>query len=56
MQRNRAKTMPVSYAVTQKVLSKFKEPFGVLIRGSFVETARKLKELIDTERPDLVVS
>ena len=43
--------MPVAYVVTPEVLSKFKEPFGILIEGSFTQTMQKLKELLRKKSP-----
>jgi GTP-dependent dephospho-CoA kinase len=48
--------MPVSYIVTSKMLSKFKDPFGVLIQGSFPETMNQLKEMIRREKPSRIIS
>ncbi len=48
--------MPVSYAVTDEVLSKFKEPFGTLIEGSFSQTATQLKQIIQKEKPSLIIA
>jgi GTP-dependent dephospho-CoA kinase len=48
--------MPVSYVVTSKMLSKFKEPFGKLIQGSFSETMNQLKEIIRKEKPSRIIS
>ncbi len=35
---------------------KLKAPLGLLIQGSFDETMKKLKELIEKERPSMVIS
>jgi uncharacterized protein (UPF0218 family) len=48
--------MPVSYAVTDEVLSKFKTPFGTLIEGSFSETTTQLSQLIQKEKPSVVIA
>lgn len=48
--------MPVSYFVTPEVLSKFKEPFGILIEGSYSETTCQLKKLIAKENPSMIIT
>jgi len=48
--------MTVYYVVTPETLSKFKEPFGTLIRGTYSETTKQLKELIQKEKPPQVIS
>ncbi len=48
--------MPVSYIVTPEMASKFKEPFGILIQGSFSETMNQLKEIINKEKPFTIIS
>jgi uncharacterized protein (UPF0218 family) len=45
-----------SYAVTAQVLSKFQEPFGILIEGSFSEAIIKLQQLIEKERPTKIIA
>ena len=48
--------MTVAYSVTPELRTKFKEPFGTLIQGSFDETMSKMKELIEKEKPPKVIS
>ena len=48
--------MPVSYVVTPEALSKFKEPFGILIEGSPPKTMRQLRELVEQEKPAMIIS
>jgi uncharacterized protein (UPF0218 family) len=48
--------MRVVYALTPELRDKFKEPFGVLLRGTCAETMRQLKDIIVAEKPTLVVS
>jgi uncharacterized protein (UPF0218 family) len=48
--------MTVAYSVTSKLRTKFKEPFGTLIQGSFDETMSKMQELINKEKPSEVIS
>jgi uncharacterized protein (UPF0218 family) len=42
--------------LTPALREKLKAPLGLLIQGSFDETMRKLKELIEKERPSTVIS
>ena len=46
----------MEYNLTPKLRMKFKEPFGVLIEGSFNETMTKMKQLIDKEKPLEIIS
>ncbi|MCW4010800.1 MAG: GTP-dependent dephospho-CoA kinase family protein [Candidatus Bathyarchaeota archaeon] len=48
--------MTIYYVVTPETLSKFKEPFGTLIRGVPSETMKQLKELMEKENPPKVIS
>jgi uncharacterized protein (UPF0218 family) len=48
--------MAVTYIVTPEVLSKFQEPFGVLIQGPSAKTVQKLKSLLVREKPPMVIS
>ena len=42
--------------LTPTLREKLKAPLGLLIQGSFDETMKKLKELIEKERPSMVIS
>lgn len=42
--------------LTPTLREELKAPLGLLIQGSFDETMKKLKELIEKERPSIVVS
>jgi len=42
--------------LTPTLREKLKAPLGLLIQGSFDETAKKLKELIEKEGPSMVIS
>lgn len=46
--------MTVAYEVTPELRVKFKQPFGVLIRGSFEETMAKVKAVVDEEKTRIV--
>jgi GTP-dependent dephospho-CoA kinase len=48
--------MKIIYAITPELRIKLKEPFGHLITGTFSETTAKLKELLEKEKPPLIIS
>jgi hypothetical protein len=48
--------MDVVYSLTPELRVKLKEPLGMLIRGSFVETISRLEVLIKEEKPPCVIS
>ena len=48
--------MGIVYAITPELLKKFREPFGVLLRGKFSETMNKLNVIVDREKPPRVIS
>jgi uncharacterized protein (UPF0218 family) len=48
--------MVVTFRITPELRTKFKEPFGTLLRGSFSETINKLRILVEREKPPVVVS
>jgi uncharacterized protein (UPF0218 family) len=48
--------MAVTYIVTPEVLSKFQEPFGVLIQGPAAKTLQRLKTLLVEEKSSMVIS
>lgn len=48
--------MTVAYRITPKQRTKFKEPFGTLIQGSFEETMAQMKQLVESERLPVIVS
>ena len=48
--------MAITYSVTPELRVKLKEPFGMLIRGSFAETMRKLKNIVKREKPPKIIS
>ena len=50
------KEMAIAYSVTPELQAKFKEPFGMLIRGTFSETMRKLEIIIKSEKPPKIIS
>jgi len=50
------KKMAIAYSVTPELRARLKEPFGMLIRGSFAETMGKLDGIVKREKPPLIVS
>jgi uncharacterized protein (UPF0218 family) len=48
--------MAVAYNITPKLREKFKEPFGLLIRGSFSETMDKMESIAKREKPPKIIS
>lgn len=48
--------MTTIYRITPKLRRKFKEPFGLLLTGTFSETMVKLKAIVEEEKPPLIVS
>ena len=45
-----------AYVVTPEILTKFKDPFGMVIEGPFLETISQLAEMIEQERPTKIVT
>lgn len=48
--------MGVVYAIKPELLEKFRQPFGVLLRGTFSETMKQLNAIVNKEKPPKVVS
>ena len=48
--------MAVAYSITPELRAKLKEPFGMLIRGSFAETMGKMENIVKRENPPKIVS
>jgi GTP-dependent dephospho-CoA kinase len=48
--------MTVVYTLTPELRAKLKEPFGILIQGTFQETMQKMKELVGKEKPSVIIS
>jgi uncharacterized protein (UPF0218 family) len=48
--------MAIAYSITPELRIKLKEPLGTLIRGSFVETMRIFKRMIEKETPVTIIS
>ena len=48
--------MTVAYSLTPELRRKLKEPLGILIRGSFNETMKLLKDMTAKEKPPSIIS
>jgi uncharacterized protein (UPF0218 family) len=48
--------MPVKYELTPELRIELKRPLGTLIRGSFAQTAKKLLNMVEKERPPAIIS
>ena len=48
--------MVTRYRLTPELRKKLKKPIGTLIRGSFNETMKKLKDLVEKENPPMIIS
>lgn len=48
--------MIIKYRLTPELRGKLKKPIGTLIRGSFDETMKKLKDLVKRENPPMMIS
>jgi uncharacterized protein (UPF0218 family) len=48
--------MAIAYSVTPELREKLKEPFGMLIQGSFAETMSKMENIVKRENPPKIVS
>ncbi len=48
--------MVINYTVTPELRVKLKGPFGTLIRGTFYETMNEIKNLVEAEKPLLIIS
>jgi uncharacterized protein (UPF0218 family) len=48
--------MTIAYSLTLELRQKLKEPIGMLIRGSFTETMKRFKSMIDKEKSTFVIS
>ena len=48
--------MAVLYRVTPELRVKLKDPFGILIKGSFAETIDEIEKIVTREKPPMIVS
>jgi len=48
--------MTIEYNLTPELRIKLKKPLGTLIRGSFAETMKTFKDIIEDEKPAAIIS
>jgi uncharacterized protein (UPF0218 family) len=48
--------MTVAYTLTPELRKKLKKPIGTLIRGSFDETMKRFKDMMEKEKPSVLIS
>jgi uncharacterized protein (UPF0218 family) len=48
--------MPVAYVLTPEMRRKLKTPIGTLIRGTFSETTKQIKDILNREHPPALVT
>jgi uncharacterized protein (UPF0218 family) len=48
--------MAVRHYLTPELRKALKQPLGTLIRGSFVDTIKRLKEMVEKENPTSIIS
>ena len=48
--------MAVKHYLTPELRKALKQPLGTLIRGSFVDTMKRLKKMVEQENPTNIIS
>lgn len=48
--------MSIEYYLTPELRTKLKQPLGILIRGSFADTMKVLRKVIQDEKPSALIS
>lgn len=48
--------MVIKYRLTPELRTRLKQPLGILIRGSFAETMKRLKSIVEKENPSTIIS
>ncbi|MEM0007271.1 MAG: DUF359 domain-containing protein [Candidatus Bathyarchaeia archaeon] len=48
--------MSIAYVLPLALRRKLKKPLGMLIRGSFEETVKRFKQIVDGEKPPSIIS
>lgn len=48
--------MNIAYSLTPELRRSLKKPLGMLIQGSFSETIRKFKDVVEKEKPPKIIS
>ena len=48
--------MSIAYRITPEIRVRLKEPFGLLIRGTFAETMNQLILMVESEKPPMIIA
>ena len=48
--------MTIAYSLTPELCKELKKPLGLLVRGSFDETASRLRDILEKEKPPFIIS
>jgi len=48
--------MAIVHSLTPELRMKLKKPLGTLIRGSFAETMKTFKDMVEKEKPSVIIS
>jgi uncharacterized protein (UPF0218 family) len=48
--------MTIAYTLTPELRKRLKKPIGTLIRGSFDETMKRFKDMMEKEKPSVMIS
>jgi len=48
--------MAIAYSLTPELRIKLKKPIGTLIQGSFTETMKRFKDMMEKEKPAAIIS
>ena len=48
--------MVVAYALNEKLIEKFRQPFGLLLRGTPLQTTKQLKGILVKEKPTGIIT
>jgi uncharacterized protein (UPF0218 family) len=48
--------MAIAYSLTPELRKKLKKPIATLIRGSFAETMKRFKDIVEKENPSVIIS
>ena len=48
--------MAIAYSITPELRAKLKEPFGMLVQGTFSETMGKFETIVEREKPPMIIA
>lgn len=48
--------MVIRYSLTSDLRLRLKQPLGILVRGSFAKTMKRLREMVRDEKPPVIIS